>query len=464
MNNNLIQSAFDQYKSGNLEQAESICRGILEAEPDNAEAYHLLGLVFYRLGDYRKALKNVRKAVRLDESNADAFFDLGNILQEEGQTAKAITNYRKAVKLNPAYAEAYNNMGIALQDNMQLEKAMKYYREALRADPNYAEAYNNLGVAFQEKGQLEEAVTHFQKALLLKPDYANAYQNLVDSIQGKEYGIKNQTGEKMIYAVYRCLYGEDFIQESIKSISDHVDKIFVFWDDTPRGNITECIYKGEVVKFPEKFDGVVDKIRELDNPKVELIHDHPDSDENFLTHFVNDIILPNHKKPSIILYLEVDHVFRSDQIKKAIDEFMENDYLFATTEQIEMWKDLYHRLPEREDKVGVVFCNFGKLRKMPDTLKHGGIVVMPKLSAYVHNFGFAVSEKAMYWKHLSAIAFSQKFGGSAPYEDWYEEKWLKWDYETNNENLDVSEQYRISSAMPYNDDKLPEYIKEKYNV
>lgn len=460
----LMQSALEQYRTGNFEQAENICREVLKAEPKNSEALHLLGLVFYRLGNHDLALKNLRKAIKTHPHNADAYFDLGSVLQEQGEISKAIRNYRKAIKLNPNYAEAYNNMGIALQDDMQLDKAIKNYSRAISIDPGYAEAYNNLGVAFQEKKKLDDAITCFQKAFLLKPDYANAYHNLVDAIQGKGYDIEIKNDNNRIYAVYRCLYGEDFVQESIKSIIDRVDKIFVFWDDKPLGNITQCMYKGKTIIFPKKFDDVVGKIKELDNPKIELIYDHQDTEENLLTHFVNDIILPDHEKPSILLFLEVDHVFRKEQLDNAIDEFTESDYLFATTEQIELWKDVDYRLPERTDKVGVVFCNLSKLTKMPATLKHGGIAVMPKLSSHVHNFSFAVSEKVMYWRHLLSLAYARIFGGTVPFENWYEEKWLKWDYEANNENLDISEKDKIAWAMPYNAEKLPELIKRKYSI
>jgi tetratricopeptide (TPR) repeat protein len=460
----IFQEAFEWYRKGDFEQAQNICGELLKAEPDNAEAAHLLGLISYKLGNYGGALKNIRKALRLDPQNADAHFDLGNVLHEDGKIAKAITSYRKAIKLNPHYAEAYNNLGIALQDNMQLDKALKSYKEALNVDPDYAEAYNNLGVVFQEKKQLDEAITHFQKALLLQSAYANAYHNLVDAVQGKGYDAINIFQTNTIYAIYRCFNGEDYIQESIKSISDKVDKIFVFSDDTPLGNAAECLYKGQRIPFPKQIDGVVEKIKELDNPKIELLYDHQDTNDNHLTHFLNDIILPKYEKPSIVLYMEVDHVFRNDQLKSAIDEFILQDYVFATAGQIDIWKNMHYRLPERNDKVGAVFCNLSKLRKMPITLKHGGIAVMPRLDACVHSFSFAVSEKAMYWKHLLSIAFSQKFGGSAPYEDWYEEKWLKWDYETNNENLDISEQYKIPSAIPYNTDELPELIRNKYSL
>ena len=459
--NKSIQSALEYYQSGKFEEAENISGDILKVQPDNTEALHLLGLVFYKRGNHDLALKNIRKAIKFDPNNADAYYDLGNVLQEKGQITKAITNYKKAIKLNPKYVEAYNNMGIALQDNLQLDKAIKCYKEALLIDPNYVEAHNNLGVAFQEKGQLDEAITHFQKALQLKPDYANAYHNLVEAVQGKGYENKNKIKENTVYAVYRCLYGEDFVQESIGSISDHVDKIFVFWDDTPWGNVSECVYQGKTIKFPKKFDNVVEKIKELNDPKIELIYDRQDANDNHLTHFVNDIILPKYEKPLVLLSLEVDQVFRGDQIKKAIDEFIQNDYVFATTNQIEVWKGLRHRLPESPNRVGAVLCNLSKLDKLPATLKHGGILVMPKLSAYVHDFGFAVSEKNMYWKHLLSIAVSRKLGDAIPSENWYEDKWLKWDYESNNENLEILEQYRIARAIPYDVNELPEVIKEK---
>ncbi len=456
-----IRSAIEYSESGNLEKAENICREVLKTQPDNSEALHLLGLISYKRGDLDPALKYLRKAIKHDPNSADAYYDLGNVLQEKGQTSKAITQYRKAIKLYPDYFDAYNNMGIALQDNLQIDKAIKSYREALRINPDYAEAHNNIGVAFQEKQQLDEAITHFQKALLLKSDYANAYHNLVEAVQGKGYELKKRIGHHVIYAVYRCFYGEDFIQESIQSITDHVDKIFVFWNEGLPENVTECAYKGETIKFPEKIDGLVEKVKALNNPKVELIHDHHDVGENQMTHLVNDIILPAYEKPSILLSLEPDDVFRSDQIGKAIGEFIEMDYVFATTHQVEIWKGLRHRLPERPDKVGAVFCNLHKLDKMPFTLTHGGILVMPKLSAHTHNFSFGLSAKVMYWKHLISLAAARKQGASVPSEDWYEEKWAAWDYETNNENLEISEHYKNVRATPYDPNELPELIKKK---
>jgi tetratricopeptide (TPR) repeat protein len=459
-----LQSASEHYQSGQLEEAEKICSEILKNQPDNYEATHLLGLISYKSGALEAALRYMRKAIKLDPDNADLYFDLGNILQEQGHLTRAITNYKKAIKLDAGYAEAYNNIGIAFQDNMQLEKAIKSYKDAIRTDPGYAEAYNNLGVAFQEKKQLDKAINHFQKALLLKPGYSNAYNNMVEAVQGKGYENRHAFKKNDIYAVYRGFYGEDFLPLSLASVQDYVKKIFIFWDKTPSGDLAEYTYKGEPIQFPKKFDNAVKQIKELNNPKIELLYEHRDNPENQLTHFVNDIILRKFERPSIIVFLEVDHVFREDQLQKALDEFIEQEYVFATTHQIEVWKGLRHRVPDRPQKVGAVFCNLSKLDEIPETLKHGGILVMPKLSAHVHNVGFAVSEKIMYWKHILSLAKAQKSGDTIPSEDWYEKKWLSWDYESNNENLDISEAEKIGSTVPYNTDELPEVIQARYDL
>jgi 2-polyprenyl-3-methyl-5-hydroxy-6-metoxy-1,4-benzoquinol methylase len=244
------------------------------------------------------------------------------------------------------------------------------------------------------------------------------------------------------------------------SISDVVDKIFIFWDDTPWGNITECEYKRKTVKFPKKFDNIIDKINELDNSKVELIYDHMFNNIGQFTHFVNNIILPNYEKPSEIMIVEVDHVFRKDQLRKSLEEFKQNDYICASTRQIEMWKYLNYKISERQRR-GVMFWNMKKIKKLPQTRRQGDTKDMKWLSTYVHNCGFAVSEKVMYWKHLTAIGFSKKIGDSLPNENWLENKWLRWHHTKNNKNLEISKgkESSIPFAVEYDTAELPEMLK-----
>ena len=151
----------------------------------------------------------------------------------------------------------------------------------------------------------------------------------------------------MRYALYRCLYGEDFIQESINSVIDYVDKVFVFWTDKAWGGTDRCTYKGEEILFPSKFDRILDKINDLDNPKIELVHAHTNSPFNQFTHFVNDILLERYDRPDTLIILEVDHVFRKDQLEKCLEIFESSDMDCATTRQVELWKTFDFRIPER---------------------------------------------------------------------------------------------------------------------
>lgn len=265
------------------------------------------------------------------------------------------------------------------------------------------------------------------------------------------------------YAVYRCLYGEDFVQQSINSIIDYVDKIFIFWTDKAWGNVTECNYRGEIIKFPKKFDNIIDKIKELNNPKIELIYDHQFNTKNQLQHFANDIILPNYDRPDTIIGIDIDHVFRKDQIEAAIEEFDASDFAFAKTDHIELWRYLNYQIPHRSSRISTVFWDIKSLTKFPETGANWNPAGrnLPKMNSIVHNVGFCFSEKVMYWKHLICIAMSKKIKDSPPNIDWYEEKWLNWDFHAHNKNLEISKGYEhtISHAFPYDTQLLPETLK-----
>lgn len=278
----------------------------------------------------------------------------------------------------------------------------------------------------------------------------------------------------MRYVVYRVLYGEDFIQESIRSIYDYVDKIFIFWTDKPWGNITECQYLGETVYFPQKFDNVLGKIEELNLPNIIVQHDHVENNWNQFSHLVNRIILSGYEKPETAMFMEPDYVWRKDQLEQAFVEWedIRERHQHATSDEIELWKTPYYRAepnPTCRIRLACMFWDMRKKDRIPNTRRHANMTIpakTPRLKAFVHNFGFCISDKAMYWKHMTALGFSQKIGDSPPIERWYQDKWKDWHPLKNNKNLAISKKYahHIPSAIPYAVKGLPEVIREKYNI
>jgi hypothetical protein len=265
-------------------------------------------------------------------------------------------------------------------------------------------------------------------------------------------------------AVYRVLYGEDFIQESIRSILPHVDKVFVIKAEKPWGNTRGVTYKGTWVPWPDKFDNTREKVLSMNESKVEIIDDYWPTPKGQLTHIVNDLILPR-CKPFEVVFIEPDHVFTEEEAQRAFTQWSLYSGVEATTRQIELWKTPEFCIPDRPNRTSVVFHRiFGS--PIGETGFNGAREGIHRLQARVHNLGFCLSPQVMYWKHLTALAFSRIVGDSPPNEGWYEEKWLNWDLEKNNSNLEISLGYEwtIPFAMGYATQCLPESIKARYNL
>ena len=270
----------------------------------------------------------------------------------------------------------------------------------------------------------------------------------------------------MIFALYRCLYGEDFVQESIQSIEPYVDKIFIFWTDKAWGDATFAMYKGQRVDFPPdgKFDRIRDKLASLEvefPDKIRLQHDHAVNNRNQFTHLVNDRILPHYPKPDILIMMEVDYVWRKDQIEAALKEFKALGVQHASSSQVELWKTFgYQAIRNDKTRKAAMFWNMTYLDRMPPTNRHADAAGWVRLQSFVHNLGFCASANTIYWKHLTAIGYCQKIGDSTPNESWYDDVWRTWDVETNNRNLEMSAGYEalIPHALPYLGD-LPEVLE-----
>jgi predicted O-linked N-acetylglucosamine transferase (SPINDLY family) len=170
--------ALQHHQAGRLQAAEQIYRQILQAEPNQADAWHLLGLVANQVGRQDVAVEYIGRAIGLNGKVAAFHCNLGVALSDQWKLDEAIACYRRALELEPDYAEAYHNLGNALNGQEKVDEALACYRRALLLRPDFAEAHNNLGNVLKDQGKLNEALDCYRRALALKPDYAAAHHNL----------------------------------------------------------------------------------------------------------------------------------------------------------------------------------------------------------------------------------------------------------------------------------------------
>jgi predicted O-linked N-acetylglucosamine transferase (SPINDLY family) len=171
-----LKTALAYQQAGNLAQAEALYKQILKDHPDNADAWHFLGLIAHQIGKHDIAEQLILKALNLSPSSA-IYSNLGLTLQAQGKVEAAIKHFQTALAIQPDYAEGYNNLANAFKSQGKLDAAVECYQYALALKPDYAIVHNNLGVTFKNQGKLDAALLCFQTALLLNKNDPSVYYN-----------------------------------------------------------------------------------------------------------------------------------------------------------------------------------------------------------------------------------------------------------------------------------------------
>jgi len=150
MSQDPLDQAFDQYRAGRLDVAAQICRAILERQPDNSEANHLLGVLYFRQGDNATARVYMQQAIDSPSASAEMHNNFGSVLIALGEPEKAIEAFNRALVLKPEYADAYNNLGVIYRNSRRIEAAIEAFRRAIQINPNFAQAKTNLRAAYRD--------------------------------------------------------------------------------------------------------------------------------------------------------------------------------------------------------------------------------------------------------------------------------------------------------------------------
>jgi tetratricopeptide (TPR) repeat protein len=173
-----LELAEQHRQSGQWQEADRLCRDVLAHDPDNGDAWHLLGIVAFQTGYFTTAVDAMRKAVAAHPDRAHFHCNLGLALASTGKLDEAVACYRQALQIAPHSLDIFNNLGIALKAQGQLNEAMHAYRQALAIRPDSPEVWNNLGNALAAQNDWDRASEAFSKALALRPDYPDALNNL----------------------------------------------------------------------------------------------------------------------------------------------------------------------------------------------------------------------------------------------------------------------------------------------
>ncbi|MFQ5785706.1 MAG: tetratricopeptide repeat protein [Alphaproteobacteria bacterium] len=173
------------HQTGRLNEAQTIYRRLLEADPDNAEVLSLAGLLAHQTGRDEPAIGLLRKAIARRPDFVPAHVNLGMVLRGIGRLDDAAAQFRQATSLRPDYAAAHNNLGLVLRELGRPDEAITCFERALLIDSRFADAHNNLGLALQELGRLDAALDRYRKALKHDSGLAEAHNNMATVLKAQ---------------------------------------------------------------------------------------------------------------------------------------------------------------------------------------------------------------------------------------------------------------------------------------
>ncbi len=102
------------YEQGNINKARTIFEGLVELDPESADAHSALGAVLTISQDDQRAIGHLEKAIELNPTQIAPYVNLGEVFIRQQKLEEAIANLKMAIELDPDEANPGANRARAM--------------------------------------------------------------------------------------------------------------------------------------------------------------------------------------------------------------------------------------------------------------------------------------------------------------------------------------------------------------
>ena len=162
------------YKQAKYAEALQEYQIVLAYHQELTQAYGKIGLCYYRLNEYDKAIEAFKKALDKEPLVPDILINLSAIYFEKGNLEEGLKYFKLLDENTLKDPGLFYNVGILLFKNNQIDLAADYLKKCLKLDPKFIDGYYQLGLVSLNKGDLEEARTNFMKIIEISPESEKA--------------------------------------------------------------------------------------------------------------------------------------------------------------------------------------------------------------------------------------------------------------------------------------------------
>ena len=152
------------------------------SDPDSADAWGELGMIFDAHHYFAEALSCYRRALQLAPDDFRWNYHLAITLDREaGPIDEVVAAFEKAAAAEPGYPPLYYLVGTALQRHGRYADARRAFERALELDPELAIARRQLGRTLLALGETELALAELERAVALNPDDGAIHSTLSEA-------------------------------------------------------------------------------------------------------------------------------------------------------------------------------------------------------------------------------------------------------------------------------------------
>ncbi len=176
-----LQQGMQALERGEYVQAKSALQQAINERPGSAandQAYNLLGLANWHLGELQNAIEAFREARRLNPDFFEPLYNLGLIMLEVGEQTEAITLLETASQVNAKDTRALEYLAVIHLQEGRREEARRVLFEALGRAPGSPRILTSIANIEYELGQSEQAKHRWMAALESDSRYAPALFNI----------------------------------------------------------------------------------------------------------------------------------------------------------------------------------------------------------------------------------------------------------------------------------------------
>lgn len=163
------------YRLGDYGQAEKYLLKAIKNNEKDGEAAYTLGLTYIELEKDKDAVINFQKAVNADPSKSNWQYELGLLYYNAGNYKGAVGSFQKAADAGYRQSNDFlENLGFCQLYSGDVDNALKTLNTVLSHKPNNTTMLTNIAYAMYATKRYEGAVEYYQKVLTVNPKDASS--------------------------------------------------------------------------------------------------------------------------------------------------------------------------------------------------------------------------------------------------------------------------------------------------